>query len=520
MKDPHMRFAELFAGIGGLGLGLEQADLQPLTGYERWDKAVDVWQFNNKSKAFKIDLGNVAEAALHIMGASPQMIVGGPPCQDFSEAGKGILGENAAMTQAYAMIIAIVRPEWFVFENTRRAPLSLNYRQARTIWKRAGYGLSEILLDASYYGTPQSRKRFFCIGRLCEVDGFLDSAIIEAASKRQVPVRSVLDPDRFPDDAELIRRGGYFVRPYTGGKGVHRLDRPAPTIIHTSTGRPNKAYRDNPHPTDHMPYDEAFQLTAHQAMRIQGFPADFEIVGTQRLKKGKDSYAKHDTMQMIANAVPPPLAEKIGEVILARAEGRSIPALDAGFQAFLLERFPPKEDEAQKPKRKQKGKPEKAQISPNMANIKSRVNRARRLLHGRTYQDIALELAELEDTAEFASLDVRTKSDLRAALRLYHEYMSSRPLSKYARKIEKLEKGEKPKPVVPDFGRRPHAADGSPTDVAPSESSGATRLRRRYAPQTPADEPSDFHVDVGPDLDPRHEPDVKPSDSDRLVRDE
>ncbi|MEY9562278.1 DNA cytosine methyltransferase [Sinorhizobium fredii] len=511
-----MRFVELFAGIGGLGLGLEQAGLQMLTGYEKWDKAIDVWQFNNRSKAFQIDLGDVAAASLHIMGSSPRMIVGGPPCQDYSEAGKGILGKNAAMTQAFAMTIVVVRPEWFIFENTQRAPLSLNYRQARAIWKRAGYGLTELMVMASHYGTPQARKRFFCIGRLGELDGFLESAILDAASKKPVPVRSILDPDRFPDDAELIRRNGYFVRPYTNGKGVHRLDRPAPTIIRSSTGKPNKAYRDNPHHTDHMPYEKAFQLTEHQAMRIQGFPADFDMGGYRLRQKGK-GYAKRDVMQMIANAVPPPLAEKIGEVILARAEGRSIPALDAGFEAFLLEKFPPKREDA--PKRKGR-KPEKAKISPNIANIKSRVNRARRLLHGRTYQDIALELAELEDTADFASLDVRTKSDLRAALRLYHEYMSQRPLSKYARKIEKLKKREKAKPVVPSFGRRPHAADISPTDVAPLESSSDTKFRKRYAPKSPEEEASDFHIDVGPDLDPRHEPDVKPSDSDRLKTDE
>ncbi|WP_261329914.1 DNA cytosine methyltransferase [Rhizobium leguminosarum] len=510
-----MRFVELFAGIGGLGLGLEQAGLQPVTGYEKWDKAIDVWEWNNKSKAFQIDLGDVAAASLHIMGASPRMIVGGPPCQDYSEAGKGVLGKNAAMTQAFAMTIVVVRPEWFIFENTQRAPLSLNYRQARAIWKRAGYGLTEIMVMASHYGTPQARKRFFCIGRLGEVDGFLESAISNAASKHPVPVRWILDPDRFPDDAELIRRGGYFVRPYTNGKGVHRLDKPAPTIIRSSTGKPNKAYRDNPHPTDHMTFDDAFQLTEHQAMRIQGFPADFDMGGYRLQREGKP-WSQRDRMQMIANAVPPPLAGKIGEVILARAEGRSIPALDPGFEAFLLETFPPKEVEELEPK----GKPEKAKIPGNIANIKSRVNRARRLLHGRTYQDIALELAELEDTADFASLDVRTKSDLRAALRLYHEYMSERPPTKIERKIHKLKKGETLNAIMPDFGRRPRATDASLTDVAPSKSSGDTKLRRRYAPQSPEEEASDFHVDVGPEMDPRHEPDMVVTDRDRLGRDE
>ncbi|KQZ55115.1 hypothetical protein ASD54_07500 [Rhizobium sp. Root149] len=481
-----MRVVELFAGIGGMGLGLEQAGFQILTGYEYWAAALDVWEHNSRTPGFKLDLSNVTDAAIHIMGAAPSMIVGGPPCQDFSEAGKGVLGKNAAMTQAYAMIIAVVRPEWFIFENTRRAPLSLNYRQARSIWKRAGYGLTEVLLDASYYGTPQARKRFFTVGRLGEVDQFLESAIDAAASSKQTAVKSILEPNRFPDDAELIRRGGYFVRPYKGGKGVHRLDRPAPTIIRSSTGKPNKAYRDNPHPTDHMKFDDAFQLTSHQAMRIQGFPADFEMVGRRRLAMGKEKYADRDTMQMIANAVPPPLSRAIGSVIMLRAGGHNIPALHPEFDRFLVEH------------------PDKDFTPPSISNVKSRVNRARRLLHGRTYADIAMELAALENTVDFALLDVRTKSDLRAALRLYHEFVETLPESKFARKVKELTALQKA-----GFGRRssdiiPHPSETSPTPTK----TGPSALRRfsRPAPETPEDQLDHRPEHYRDDYDPRHEP--------------
>jgi DNA (cytosine-5)-methyltransferase 1 len=480
-----MRVVELFAGIGGMGLGLEQAGMQILTGYENWDKALDVWEHNAKTPAFQLDLGNVAEAALHISAASPDLIAGGPPCQDFSEAGKRVLGKNAAMTQAYAMIIAVVRPEWFIFENTRRAPLSLNYRQARAIWKRAGYGLSEILLDASFYGVPQTRKRFFTIGRLGEIDQFLESALLAAASSKQSVVKSILDPDRFPDDAEMIARTGYFVRPYTGGKGVHRLDRPAPTVIRSTTGKPNTAYRKNPHPTDHIRYDVAWQLKSHQAMRIQGFPADFQIVGPRRLAKGKTEYSDRDTMQMIANAVPPPLAKAIGEIILHRAGGYTIPALHPGFEEFL------------------DNHPDKDFTQASIANVRSRVNRARRLLHGRTYADIAMELAALEDTVDFASLDVRTKSDLRAALRLYHEFVGTLPESRYARKIAKLSARQKA-----GFGRRPSEAVPQPSSPSPTPTStGPSALRRlsRPAPDGPVEEfdPNLEHLEHD---DPRFEP--------------
>lgn len=480
-----MRVVELFAGIGGMGLGLQQAGMQILTGYENWDKAVDVWEHNAKTPAFSLDLANVAAAALHISAASPDLIAGGPPCQDFSEAGKGILGKNAAMTQAYAMIVAVVRPQWFIFENTRRAPLSLNYRQARAIWKRAGYGLTEVLLDASYYGVPQTRKRFFAIGRLGEIDGFLESALHAAASTKQSVVQSVLNPDNYPDDAEMIARTGYFVRPYTGGKGVHRLDKPAPTIIRTTTGKPNAAYRKNPHHTDHIKYEVAWQLTSHQAMRIQGFPADFQIVGPRRLAKGKDSYADRDTMQLIANAVPPPLARAIGEVIMQRAGGYSIPALHPRFEEFLEKHS------------------EKDYTRASISNVKSRVNRARRLLHGRTYSDIAMELAALEDTVDFATLDVRTKSDLRAALRLYHEFVGTLPESRFARKIAKLSKLQKA-----GFGRRPSEIVPPPSATSiTATATGPSVLRRssRPAPDRPEDE-FDPNLERPENYDPRFEP--------------
>ena len=480
-----MRVVELFAGIGGMGLGLKQAKMQILTGYEYWNAAADVWEHNAKTPAFQLDLGNVAAAALHISAASPDLIAGGPPCQDFSEAGKGVLGKNAAMTQAYAMIIAVVRPEWFIFENTRRAPLSLNYRQARAIWKRAGYGLTEVLLDASYYNVPQTRKRFFTIGRLGEIDQFLESALLAAASTKQTVVQSILDPDRFPDDREMIARTGYFVRPYTGGKGVHRLDRPAPTVIRSTTGRPNKAYRTNPHPTDHIAYEVAWQLTSHQAMRIQGFPADFEIVGPRRLAKGKTEYSDRDTMQMIANAVPPPLAKAIGEIILNRAGGYTIPALHPGFEEFL------------------ENHPEKDFTKASIANVKSRVNRARKLLHGRTFSDIVMELAALEDTVDFASLDIRTKSDLRAALRLHHEFVRTLPESKYARKIVKLSARQKA-----GFGRRSTEIVPQPSATSPAPTAtGASALRRfsRPAPDGPVED-FDSNLERPENYDPRFEP--------------
>ncbi|EEH13880.1 MULTISPECIES: hypothetical protein [Brucella] len=72
--------------------------------------------------------------------------------------------------------------------------------------------------------------------------------------------------------------------------------------------------------------------------------------------------------------------------------------------------------------------------SPQSArNVKSQVNRARRLLGGRAFSDIGLELTRLELNAEFETLTVRTRSDLRAALRLYAKYLDRKGKASHSR---------------------------------------------------------------------------------------
>ena len=71
-------------------------------------------------------------------------------------------------------------------ENVSRAKSSIAYKDAKIIFKKAGYGLTEQVLDASKCGVPQKRKRFFCIGALNEEDGFLDTYL--AANQSVLPL--------------------------------------------------------------------------------------------------------------------------------------------------------------------------------------------------------------------------------------------------------------------------------------------------------------------------------------------
>lgn len=436
-----MKFVELFAGAGGLGRGLEAADMKHGVSFEIGDAAHDVLVHSGKL-VHKTDLNDIASTAFLITGR-PDIIVGGPPCQDFSKAGDRQEKANARLTPIFAMTVSVLRPEWFLFENVDRAPYYRSYHHARATWKRAGYGLTEVYVDCSHYGVPQKRTRFLCIGRLGERDGFLESAIRDAASQKPMVVRDMLDPRRFPEDQALLDNGYFWARPWlgksgeVGGRGVKSIDEACPTIIRTTHEPPPPAY--TPHPDDPIPAQQAHILTLEQVARIQGFPTNFNF-RRRSYAYARDGWSDHDVKQMIANAVPAPMAEAIGKVIVARhyQDESDIPKIQEGFAHFLT---------VPNPKTGRKGLKSKASI----ANVVSRVNRARRMLNGRTYASGAEELAALESTRYFSylpaeafhpganvkdfkkgTLDVRSKSDLRSALKLYREFQDGLPHARFS----------------------------------------------------------------------------------------
>lgn len=391
-----MKAIEFFCGAGGTAAGLKRAGFKCILAADISPSAVRTCKTNVGGQVREFDV----RKAFHVLGdivdyAKPQIIIGSPPCQEFSTAGKRLeagpdnyLGSNALLTRTFAMLIALGRPEWVLMENVPEVAKSRVWKRARETLKQQGYGLTEKILIASSYGAPQNRKRLVIVGRLGERDGFLSSALTDAASAKPMPVRAILRPE-IPEDRALLDVGHFYVRPYTGGRGVRSIDEPCPTVIRTTREGPGPKYLGNPHPKDPIPAKEAHVFTQDQLSRIQGFPLgwDWSAMGSDR---------RID--QAIANAVPPSLAEAIGRVILARHRGETIPAVEDGFGEWLC----------------RQGKAVSA-----ARNVKANVNRARKLLGGRTYADRALEVGRLEEAAGFDGLPTQTKSDLRASLRLY-----------------------------------------------------------------------------------------------------
>lgn len=426
---------ELFAGAGGMSLGLKRAGFDVVAAYDSWQRAVNVYRANLGGYVRQADLKDIFAVAPEIVAERPDLIVGGPPCQDFSAAGERVEGERAGLTRAFAMLVCIVRPGWFLMENVPQAAASEAWRDARAMLVKSGYGLTEVKLNASFYGVPQARKRLFVVGRLGEQDGFLESALAAARTAEPMTVRDMLGNalgDAFyshprhpgkrgvwsadepaptmrgssrrpmpagyqphPADAALVAAGAFFTRPYHDGRGVRTLDEPAPVVVRTTRERPRQSHIDRPHPADAVHPSAAAVLTQEQVARIQGFPVGWDWSGA----------TIRDADQMIANAVPAPLAEAIGRAMLAREAGESIPEIQGRFSQWLRR--------------------EHGFSKPAVWNTRSRVNRARRLLGGRTFSDAAGELATLEAAEGFGELSTVIKSDLRRALRLYREWQTS-----------------------------------------------------------------------------------------------
>ena len=290
-----MRVVDLFAGCGGLSLGFQKAGYDIVAAFEWWDKAVACYKENFTHPILQVDLSDVTTAIEKVGRFNPDIIIGGPPCQDFSHAGKRVENKRAELTECYAYIVAGLRPVAFVMENVDRAQNSHAYAEARTIFKNSGYGLTEIVLDASRCGTPQKRKRFICFGLLGKPDGFALDAFKSKLSPKSMTVR-----DYFGDSLGFEY---YYRHPRNySRRGIFSIDEPAPTMrgVNRPVPKGYPGHKNDPCPVT----DNLHALTTQERALIQTFPSDFKWIGN-----------KTDLEQMIGNAVPVNLAKFVGGVV-------------------------------------------------------------------------------------------------------------------------------------------------------------------------------------------------------------
>lgn len=293
-----MRCVDLFAGCGGLSLGFGKTNIDVVAAIDNWDKAVDVYNENFNHPCYLHDLKDEDGALQIIEKYKPDMIAGGPPCQDFSSAGKRdeSLG-RADMTYHFANIVCAYKPKWFVMENVERIKKSHILTDITNQLEKTGYGLTAVILSAEYCNTPQARKRFFLIGNL----GGSHNALIPTLAS-QLTDKPMTICDYLGDSLGLAY---YYRHPRNyNRRGIFSIDEPSPTVRGVNRPLP-PGYNRHPRDPEGIELSKIRPLTTIERSYLQTFPQDFKFHGT-----------KTNLEQMIGNAVPVNLAEFVAKGIL------------------------------------------------------------------------------------------------------------------------------------------------------------------------------------------------------------
>lgn len=368
-----------------MSLGFQDNGYEIVGAFDFWQKAVDCYNANFNHGACRVDLSKKNTALKAIRPLNPDIIIGGPPCQDFSSAGERKEGKRANLTISFAKLIKSIKPKYFVMENVSRAKLSKAYLEARKMFKDAGYGLTECVLDASRCGVPQNRKRFFCIGGLEVKDEFLKSYLSANQSVLPLTVREYFEQNEYHLEFEYYYR---HPRSYSR-RAIFSVDEPAATIRGVNRPKPLNYKK---HKNDKADPNGIFSLTFKQRALLQTFPPYFHFQDNQATLE-----------QLIGNAVPVNLAAHVAKSLCAFIN-KDEKYQSVGFREWLQY---------------------KHHYSPHAAkDIESRIRRCNKILLMKKFS-IQEYLPSLEQKEDFKKISKSIQSQLKRSINLYVEYQKN-----------------------------------------------------------------------------------------------
>lgn len=324
-----MKVISLFSGCGGLDLGFERAGFEIPVANEFDPTIWETFKVNHpKTKLIEGDIRNIQEEDFpdEVDG-----IIGGPPCQSWSEAGslRGINDSRGKLFYDYIRILRSKQPKFFLAENVSGMLANRHSEAVKNIiamFKDCGYNISVTLVNAKDYGVAQERKRVFYIG-------FRQDLGIEfhfpkgstADDKKKLSLRDVIWDLQFTavpagsrnyHNPAAVNNNEYFTGAYSpifmSRNRVKGWDEQAFTV--QASGRQCQLHPQAPKMKFITQNRREFvkgkeylyrRMTIREIARIQGFPDDFKFV----YEYTDDAY------KMIGNAVPVNLAYEIAVAI-------------------------------------------------------------------------------------------------------------------------------------------------------------------------------------------------------------
>jgi DNA (cytosine-5)-methyltransferase 1 len=322
--NKQLTIVSLFAGAGGLDLGFEQAGFRTI-----WANEFDrqIWAtFERNFPNVKLDKRSITDIEPSEIPYADG-IIGGPPCQSWSNAGakRGLDDSRGQMFLHYINTIRIKQPKFFLCENVAGMVSKRNVETFNgfiKMFKDAGYNVSWKLLDASDYGVPQTRRRVIIVGYRKDLGKQftfptpLDMHVSQKDALADLPPAVIAcdgnhaNTDLAIPDHEYYQ--GSFSSRYLMANRRRAWDKPSYTIV--ATAHSNPLHPSCPPMLMRKRMDFVFEagreneyrrLSVRECARVQTFPDDFIFV-----YKGVSVGYK-----MVGNAVPVKLAEVIAKQI-------------------------------------------------------------------------------------------------------------------------------------------------------------------------------------------------------------
>lgn len=331
VKKKNYKSIELFAGAGGLALGIEKAGFDTIGLIEIDKDASDTLKCNRPEwRVINEDIANISSLDLkeyfNVSDGGLDLLSGGAPCQSFSYAGKRLGLEDARGTlfYHYAKFLEKLQPKMFLFENVKGLLThdhGRTYKTITDIFESTGYTIQKQVLNAWDYGVAQKRERLITIGIRKDLSGKISFNFPEPHEYKPILRDILLDCPKSEGTKyseykrkifELVPPGGYWrdipeniAKEYMkscwymeGGRtGILRrlsLDEPSLTVL-TS---PSQKQTDRCHPLEARPF------TVRENARCQSFPDNWKFCG----RIGSQ-------YKQVGNAVPVNLAYEIAKKI-------------------------------------------------------------------------------------------------------------------------------------------------------------------------------------------------------------
>lgn len=325
-KESEFNVVDLFSGAGGLSYGFEKAGMNVLLGIDHDEDAVNTFAKNHKkAKALCADMTKVSVAEVKKLCSDKKIhvIVGGPPCQGFSMAGKRQPNDpRNSLFREFIRIVNGIRPDVCVMENVRGL-LSMKTEKGEPVidiivneFKAMNYNVDVNKVNTADYGVSQKRHRIFIVARKNRIQFEFPKPThseygLDAEGKKTkkwVGLKKILLPKKDVEKkyfySDKLIKG--FVRRQKNNKkrgmgfGWKFLDEDEPSYTISA-----RYYKDGAEALIKYGENDIRMLTQEECAQIQSFPKSFRFSGS-----------KINIYKQIGNAVPPLMAKHIGKSVL------------------------------------------------------------------------------------------------------------------------------------------------------------------------------------------------------------